>query len=1182
MRFCGIAVVGILGALSLNAQFSGRVAGTVLDASGAAVPFANVELMISGGERALLTVLTAVDGSYHFIGVRPADYDLTVQAPGFVTATVRKIAVDAARETTVPQVRLQLAAVTQTVEVVADAPAIQTSNAEISSVISAADMRTLPLFDRDPLGMLQTQPGVVYNGNSLTVINGLRTSFSNVTVDGINVQDNYIRDNALDYTPNKILMGQVRQMTVVSSNGNAASFGGATQTAFSTPSGTNKYHGEAIWYNRNNAFSANNWFNNLSGIERPFLNQNQFGGSLGGPIRRDRAFFYVNYEGLRTRQQVTTTTSILTEPARTGVFSYRDVNSGEVRTANLLTLRGLTGVDPAIQPILAKVPGPEVINADSIGDTVNVRGYRFNQRDNAVRDNITGAIDYNLSTSQAIRGSFSWNRYNSDRPDAENDFSLAPKVTNPTNAKLLALSWRWTPTGRLTNEVRGGFNLTYGYFLTSEQFGPYLLTGFLFSNPVNEFQPQGRNSNTYAFSDDAAYQRGRHFIQFGFHAQQVRIKSFDANGVVPIYTLGMGFGQPALVPRELPGISNSALNQANALLASLGGYVDGFSQTLNVTSRTSGFVPGAAYLRNLRIADYDFYVQDTWKLSRRLTLMLGLKYQLPGVFDDRDSLQLLPVIQGSVVQTLLSDATLDFAGKSAGRPFYNRPKKDFAPNVGFAWDVFGNGKTAVRGSYSVHFVNDQEIVAPENMLYANGGLQGLAFADGLTGRVSTGLPKVPLPEYRVPLQSSYNYQFNPFNVIGMIDPNLNRPYVQQYSVGVQHDLKGTLLEARYVGNHVVNAYRAFDYNQVQIRDNGFLDDFLRARNNGFLALETVGFFNPNYNGNIPGSQPLTVFPKLARGVLQVPEFVNQILTGEPGQLAANLTVNGQQGSVNFFPNPHALAADIITNFSHSTYNSLQLVARRRFADKAAFEVNYTLSKVLSDADGDLQVRFQAFLDFNNPKLERSRANFDQSHMIKSFGNVELPFGKGYRLSYRPLDRFIGGWRLSGTMVWQSGAPFSITSGRGTLNRTSRSYYNTANTTLNKSQLGDVVKFQMTPIGPAIIAESAINPTDFTGVNPDGEPRFAGQVFSNPDPGKLGTLQRRYFSGPWTFDLNARLAKAFDITETVSAEFSADAFNVLNHPAFWSGDHNINSPAFGLIGSTLSGRRVMQYSLTVRF
>jgi hypothetical protein len=1175
-------LVAILGGIPLSAQFSGRVAGTVIDATGAAVPNADVELYVAGGKTAVLTSKTAVDGSYHFIGVRPADYDLSVQAKGFVTATIRNIAVDAARETDLPQIKLQLASVTQSVEIVADAPAIQTENAEISSVLSMADIRALPLFDRDPLAMLQTQPGVVYNGNSLTVINGLRTSYSNITLDGINIQDNYIRDNALDYTPNKVLMGQVRQMTLVSSNGNAASSGGATQLAMSTPSGGNKYHGELYWFNRNNAFSANEWFNNQSGIEKPFLNQNQWQASISGPIRRDKLFFFFDYEALRTRQQVTTTTAILTAPARTGQFSYRDITTGELRSVNLLTLRGLTGVDPAIQPILAKVPGPEVVNADSLGDVLNVRGYRFNQRDNGTRDNISAKLDYNFSTAHALSGSFSWNRYNSHRPDAENDFSAIPKVTNPTNTKLLALSWRWTPTSRLTNEVRGGFNRAYGYFLTSEAFGPYLLTGFLFSNPVNEFQPQGRNTNTYAISDDAGYQYGKHFIQFGFHGQEVRVRSFDANGVLPTYGLGMGFGQPALTRSELRGISNSALAQANALLASLGGYFDGFSQTLNVTSRTSGYVPGAAYLRNLRINDWDLYVQDTWKLSRRLTLMLGLKWQLPGVLDDRDSLQLLPVIKGSVVQTLLSDATLDFAGKSAGRPFYKRPMRDFAPNIGFAWDVRGNGRTSVRGSYSIHYVNDQEIVAPENMLFANSGLQGFAFADGLSGRVSQGLPTVPLPEYRVPLTSSYNYQFNPFNVIGMIDPNLNRPYVQQYSFGVQHDVKGTFIEARYVGNHVVGAYRAFDYNQVQIRENGFLDDFIRARNNGRLAFDTVGLFNPNYNPNIPGSQPLTVFPRLARNVLNNAEYINLIQTGQAGQLAADLTVNGQNGAVSFFPNPNAIAADIITNYSHSTYNSLQLVARRRFGTLGSVETNYTFSKVLSDADGDLQARFQAFLDFNNPRLERARANFDQTHMLKSFGRLELPIGKGHRLSYRPIDRFIGGWQLSGTMIWQSGAPFSVRSGRGTLNRATRSYYNTASTDLTKSQLDEIVKFEMTPIGPTMVSFSAINPADFSGVNADGDPRFTGQVFTNPEPGQVGTLQRRLFSGPWMFNLDMGLEKKFNITETASVLFRGEAFNIFNHPTFWSGDHNINSPAFGLIGSTLTRPRIMQFGLRFNF
>src|ERR1019366_3593086 len=124
-----------------------------------------------------------------------------------------------------------------------------------------------------------------------------------MTLDGINIQDNYIRDNALNYTPNRVLLGQIRQLTLVSSNSNSAASGGATQLAFETPSGTNTFHGNLLWYNRNNAFAANDWFNNQAGTPLARLNQNQFGGSLGGPIIKDKLFFYVNYEGVRTNQQ---------------------------------------------------------------------------------------------------------------------------------------------------------------------------------------------------------------------------------------------------------------------------------------------------------------------------------------------------------------------------------------------------------------------------------------------------------------------------------------------------------------------------------------------------------------------------------------------------------------------------------------------------------------------------------------------------------------------------------------------------------------------------------------------------------------------------------------------------------------------------------------------------------------
>jgi hypothetical protein len=406
--------------------------------------------------------------------------------------------------------------------------------------------------------------------------------------------------------------------------------------------------------------------------------------------------------------------------------------------------------------------------------------------------------------------------------------------------------------------------------------------------------------------------------------------------------------------------------------------------------------------------------------------------------------------------------------------------------------------------------------------------------------------------------------------------------VQQYSVGIQHDFKGTVAEVRYVGNHVVGAYRAFDFNQVQVVQNGFLADFLRAQNNGYLALAKNGAFNPNYNASIPGSQPLTVFPKLAsKGLLTNGTVQFYLQTGEVGELATLYQTNGLNGTVNFFQNPNALAADMLTNYSSSSYNSLQLVARHRTHYGLSFEANYTFSKVLSDGDGDLQTRFQAFLDFNNPSLERSRANFDLTHMIKADGFYELPFGKGHRLSVRKLDRVIGGWILGSTMVWQSGAPFSILSGRGTLNREARSYYNTADTSLTMSQLNSVVKFQMTGNGPMIVSNSAIN-TDGTGVNADGSPAFNGQIFYNPGAGTLGVLQRRLFSGPWTFDTDMSLMKNVEINEHQKVELRMEAFNALNHATFYSGDQNINSTTFGVIGSMFYSPRILQFGMTYRF
>ena len=1167
--------------LALAQTATGSLTGAVLDPDGLPVPDAMVQARneVLGAES---FAASNSAGSYLFVGLPPGLYSVRVALDGFKTATVTGAKVDVALTSSLPPIRLELGDNSTEVIVIADPNLVLTTSAEIGSVITREQIAELPIIGRDPLSFVKLQAGVSSTGVTQTAINGQRTSFSNVTLDGINIQDNYIRSNALDFLPSRTLLDQVAEISVITQNGSSAMGGGASQVAFSTPQGGPELHGNFYLHNRNNALAAADWFANRQGLPEPDLSVNQIGFSIGGPVIRNKLFFYANYEVLRRRAEALANATILTEEARRGIFSYIDLDD-RLRKVNVLNIQAL-GIDPAAAEALARTPPARAINNFDVGDStderlLNTAGYRYLTRDDGDRQAVTSRLDWVASDKNLLSLTYKPNFERGDRADIGSGYHTDPVIRDNVDGHFLSVGWRFNPGPRWTNEVRGGFNLTNGDFLTTENRLDVLTTGFLFTNPVVNFDPQGRRTNTFNWADNGTLVTGRHSLNFGGAIQQIRVNTYDLNNTRPTLNILLdNDSQYLLSTFNFPGgVASDDLFRAEDLLATLAGVVGQATQTFNVRDRSSGYVPGGEYRRRYSFDQASLYLQDNWKLTPRLTLNLGVRWEYLGRLDERDGLMLNPVpTSEGPIGALLSDAVLDFAGSDAGRPLWQPDRNNFAPNIGLAWDPFGDGKSAVRAGYSINYVNDEIIQAAENAVSANQGLQGRRPLRNLDRFLSQGAPPIETPEFEVPRRASQNFALDPTSAIFTIDPGLQTPYVQQWNLSLERQIgHQTVVEARYVGSKSTQMLRGYDFNQVILRENGFLDDVIRARSNGFLALERDGEFDPTFNGSIVGSQPLTLLPRIEDGGRLGSSTVRQLIRqGEPGALAELYIANEltDESDVSLRANPNSLVADIIANYSNASYHGLQLEVRRRSRSGVQYQANYTFSKTLTDSSGTA-VRFDPFLDNAQPELERARADFDLTHVLN--GNVvyELPFGK-------VQEKWLAGWTVGSIVNWQTGGPLSVLSGRGTVNRGARSGQNTAVSGMTGEQLNDIVGFRMTDDGPFFVADSAINPRDGSGIAPDGEKTFAGQAFFHPGPGEVGNLARRLFSGPSTFNWDLSLTKKTALTENQTLQVGARVQNILNHPTFFAGSQSIDSEQFGRITRTLGSPRRIE--LLVRY
>jgi hypothetical protein len=1159
------------------------VSGTVLDPSGAAVPGADVVLRLAGTETAALSTKTNASGAFTIVSVNPNTYDLVVFADGFLKVVISKLEVLPGRTLDVPPVKLSIASTSQAVEVSEVANSVQTTSSEVSTTITRNQIQDLPTMNRSPLGFLQTQAGI-NNARGNTTINGQRSSYVNMTLDGVNIQDNYIRQNDMDFSPNLLLLDQVSEVTATASNADASAGGGSSQVTFTTPSGGNQYHGSGYWSNRNSALAANSFFNNQSNVPKAHLNQNQIGGKVGGHIIKDKLFFYLNYEAFRLKQQQTENYTVLTPDARNGIYTY--VASGATQKYNILNLMGLQA-NPVTQSLLSLVP--TAYNNYRLGDSSasllrNTAGYSFNDRYNRTRDNATGTFDYNLSTRNTFHLSYIYSRDLLDRPDCDTTFHTTPACRNDDATRFASGSWRFNPTASLTNEARFGFNLAPALFVADPAGQPFFVSGTSFTNPINTFMPQGRYTNTYNWSDNANWIHGDHIVSFGVQSQRVTIRNYNYASIIPSYALGIGSGNTGLTASQLPGISASDLSSANTLLSTLAGYMATDTQLFNVTSRTSGFVPGAANIRNLFFNNYASYATDTWRISRRLTATLGARWDYYTPVDERDALALFPVVENNNPIATLYDPNLklDFAGGAVGRPWYTPSKRQLAPNLGLAWNVGGDSKTVIRAGYALFYVDDNLGQAMSNSYGTNSGLATTA-GYSIKGLITSTPPAIPSGTFQVPRTLAQNYAINPTgNAVAMPDPGLTTPYVQQWNLGIERAVKNTILNVRYVANHAVKGIRGIDYNQVMIGQ--LLPAFQTAQANGLAAQKATGVFSPVYNANVPGSQQLPFFTAMPNGgYLTNASVVNYIQTGQVGELANFYQTNGINGPYNFYANPNTLGANMLQNFSSSSYNALVLEATRRTTNGFAFQANYTFSKVLSDSQANQQTNFEPLLDLHNGKIERARvAGMDITHVLKGNFSYNLPLGGQHRLSRAGLvNKVIGNWNVAAIGTLQTGTPFSVLSVRGTLNRAARSTWNTVNTTLSGSQLKDLFQLRMTGTGPYYVAASAIG-SDGRAVAPDGTAPFTGEAFTEPVAGGLGALQRAFFNGPSVWDVDFKVSKDIPITERQSVQLRMDSTNFFNHTTFYVGDQTVTSTTFGKVTSQYYGNRLIQFALYYKF
>lgn len=1113
-----LVVLCLVPALCLAQSNRGRISGQVTDSSGAAIPGAKVTIENLGTH--VQRVLEAnSEGSYVAPDIEPGFYSVRAESKGFKTAVHDKVQVEVANDLKI-DFQLQPGAVNEIIEVTAAVPLTETSNAVLNGVLSNKAINELPLQGRDFQNLLMLHPGVqrtAGGGFHSTTSNGLRPDDNNYIIDGATDNDVYYGETVMNQagiqgTPASTLpLDAIQEFNTEEQP--QADFGAKPGVVVNIgiKSGTDQIHGTAYYFGRNDALDARNYFDSKP---QPIakIRLSQFGASVGGPIIKQKWFYFANYEGVRSTvgnpyNVFTPVTSSLATADNPDGDPYSSVPDALHSLGCDTTPTNCSQLSLNLLQYLPKNPGYTASANDP-----TIINFNFNNTNRA--DNLVFKSDYHFNDKHMISGRYVYANSNQVEEDVSPIQPYWLSHAAPVS-QVLGLDWIWTPNSRWNNSARFSLNSF------NEQIAPVdanvapskyglntgitdsRLFGFPRINPsTSYFNYMGGNSSwplrttpshSQNYSDTASVTLGRHTLKFG---------GVFTNGGVDYYRATYGRGRVDF--HYLPNFLEGDVRSWRLL------YGD----------------PG----RSIDMKSWGLFAQDDYRITRKVTLNLGLRYDVTyPIHDSRNLLANFVPGQG-----------LEQVGKGISQP-YQANYSNISPRLGAAWDVFGNGKTVLRSGFGMIYVQP----SIRSFIFSGGGLNlnpsGLpkVMPDGsvlpptgtitsylLTG-ADTGLINwsVAGPVFPVNDTSLNVCSIDNACTVFAVDQHLKTPYVLNWNLNIQQQITPTsVLQVSYVANHGVRLYSTIDINQS---DPSLVESCVN--NDG------------DYAACQQAAKPMvTACPPSEGGM------------GTAGSCLPYL------GFVNY-----------LGNKSTSTYESLQVTFTKRYSHGLYLLAGYTYGHALDTAGNTNNIGYipQNSLDFN---AEKASGDYDIRHRFTLSASYDLPSRKSWA-------QLLEGWQVNTIFTYETGMPILLYDDYDDLTGTNEGPGNANNDRWNIQGNPKNLKWSRTAPIPFLDASDPICQTVANTSALQDALSYVGGCYSQNGTTlypnafyTFGNMGRNIFRGPGFVNWDASAAKTWRLGERFKLQFRGEFFNILNHPNFAGGSAGVDlsSPdSLGLVSAT---------------